>query len=664
VEAPAHKSIRAICLLLAASALGGCLERKLKPLNPCLVSGVVADIRVDNIDKVDILFMVDNSGSMREEQASLRKEFPKLIQTLTTGMRPDGSKFSAARDLHLGVVSSDMGLVGIPDIAGCENGFGDDGIMLNTPNREISGCQASYPRFLSYLSGTNDPMQTATDFACIASLGTEGCGYEQQLESVLKALWPSVDIDPKTGNPIEPNRIQFLRDSNGFGALGHGDQENVGFMRNDPTQGLSLLAIILVTDEEDCSSGTTEHFLPAKYLDPSDPRVMQDPNLRCFHNKGNLYPLERYIDGYKHLRPGNENLVIFGAIVGVPPELVETADYAAVNWKKDTERDAFYQRILDDPQMQERPDPTRTPEQGGNLIPSCNVTGRGVAYPPRRIVEVARGFGENGAVFSICQEDLGPAVDAIIALIAERLGTVCLPRPLVRNSGGMVECNVVWELPRAGTGGPMVPTECGGAGFEFLLPVDEDREATTKEGNAVCKVAQMAVLDGQVRPADNGGQMFNEGWYYDDFSAELAEDCRAEMPQRVTFTTRARPPTGTVVKLECLNETQSLAQNRTDVATSIEQPTIGDACESVQRNSQTLRDDDACAVQLANGEMDRAMFCHPRDKVCVLGCDTTADCPAAWVCDDRPQTLADTVKPGRENGSAICVNPTCGDGTE
>ena len=50
--------------MVVAGLLGGCLDRELKPLNPCLVSGVVAEIAVTNIDKVDLLFVVDNSGSM------------------------------------------------------------------------------------------------------------------------------------------------------------------------------------------------------------------------------------------------------------------------------------------------------------------------------------------------------------------------------------------------------------------------------------------------------------------------------------------------------------------------------------------------------------------------------------------------------------------------
>jgi hypothetical protein len=659
MKARARVLIPVLSLVLAAGLLGGCLKRKLKPLNPCLVSGVVAEIAVTNIDKVDLLFMVDNSGSMREEQESLREEFPKIISVLTTGMRSNGMPFPPAKDLHLGVVSSDMGLVGIQGIMNCDN-QGDDGIMLNTPSPEVSGCQASYPRFLSYVAGVNEVAQTSTDFACIASLGTEGCGFEQQLEAVLKALWPSVDIDPATGNPMEPNRILFLADSNGFGQLGHGDTDNAGFLRNDPAVGLSLIAIIMVTDEEDCSSKNTIHFIPNPL--PDDPLAMQALNLRCFYNKTNLYPLERYINGYKALRPGNEKLVIFGAIVGVPPDLVTPEDYANVDWADDAARESFYATILNDDRMQEVPDPNAS-MQGGNLQPSCQ-NDRGRAYPPRRIVEVARGFGTNGTIHSICQEDLGPAVDAIIDVIAKQLGAVCLPRPLVRNSDGLVGCNVVWELPPAGMAGAMTPTQCGLPGFEFLLPPVEGREAVTDRGGAVCRVAQMRVANDMYEPTETDGVMFDEGWYYDDFSDQVLTECTAyETKQRVAFTPNAKPPTGVTVKLECLNETQSLAQNRVDILSGVEQPKIGDPCEEVMRNGMTLRGNEACLVRLANGMNDDSMICHPDLNVCVQTCSTGIDCPAAWVCDSRPETLAATSESG-ENGPAICVNPTCGDSSD
>ena len=47
--------------------------------------------------------------------------------------------------------------------------------------------------------------------------------------------------------------------------------------------GLSVIAIILVSDEEDCSSTNTIHFIPNPL--PDDPLAMQDLNLRCFFNR-------------------------------------------------------------------------------------------------------------------------------------------------------------------------------------------------------------------------------------------------------------------------------------------------------------------------------------------------------------------------------------------
>ena len=64
-------SVMFVAVAVGAVLLSGCMDRKLKALNPCLVSGVVAEIAVTNIDKIDMLFMVDNSNSMKEEQDAL-----------------------------------------------------------------------------------------------------------------------------------------------------------------------------------------------------------------------------------------------------------------------------------------------------------------------------------------------------------------------------------------------------------------------------------------------------------------------------------------------------------------------------------------------------------------------------------------------------------------
>jgi hypothetical protein len=294
--------------------------------------------------------------------------------------------------------------------------------------------------------------------------------------------------------------------------------------------------------------------------------------------------------------------------------------------------------------------------EGGNLRTSCN-TASGKAYPPRRIVEVARQLGENGIVQSICQSDFTPALDTIIELIATKIGAMCVPRPLIRTSSGKVSCSMLWELPAPSLATPAgTPTQCGSPGWEFLLPSDKP---PTSNGGVVCEVAQLAVhgSDGarSYVATDQDGQHFTEGWYYDDFSERLAKDCPAHARHALAFSSNGAPPTGVVVKLECRNEVQTYDAHRTDAAPNRTRPAIGTPCEEVSRNGQTLRGHEACAIELANGTTDRSMFCHPELNVCVLGCSTTADCPPAWVCDDRESTLLSTA------GANICVNPTCGD---
>jgi hypothetical protein len=104
----------------------------------------------------------------------------------------------------------------------------------------------------------------------------------------------------------------------------------------------------------------------------------------------------------------------------VPADLVSSERLDAFDYEDADAREAFYDELLADPRMQSQVDPGRTPEQGGNLLPSCDTDGV-VAYPPRRLVQVARGFGQNGIVQSLCQSDYGEAVGRILQRIAERM---------------------------------------------------------------------------------------------------------------------------------------------------------------------------------------------------------------------------------------------------
>jgi hypothetical protein len=353
---------------------------------------------------VDMLFVIDTSSSMMQEQASLAEEFPRLMRKLTTGDHDeDGeAEYEPVRDLHLGVVSTNLG-TGETYIGNC-GGSGDSGRLLHTPS--AMGCDRTFPTFLEYKAESGDPAQVATDFACLAQLGIMGCGFEQPLESALQALWPSSDP-----------QIRFLSDTD-EASYGRGDRDNAGFLRNDP-KSPATLAIVVVTDEDDCSSFDPWLWQIDDTVPADDPRSASQLNLRCFHSPDSMYDLNRYAIGYRALHGWTGARVLFAAIVGVPVDLVDQIALADVDWNDDAEREAHYDKILGDARMQEVPREA-TPGSGvlTELTPSCE-SDNGLAWPPRRIVSLAREFGPNSLVQSICGDNLGPPIDIIIRRVLE-----------------------------------------------------------------------------------------------------------------------------------------------------------------------------------------------------------------------------------------------------
>ncbi len=456
---------------------GGCIEREGRPVNPCTQVTVAQTIQVNNVDKVDLLFMVDNSNSMTEEQASLAAEFPDLIQILTSGDfdldgdLDDEDDFEAVNDLNVGIVTSDMGVLGAPGVPTCGRAaFGDDGVLRTQGRTDIAGCSATYPGILNFRAGSGvTPTAFAQDVSCVANVGIGGCGFEQQLESVLKAVtpraltnWTSPDF-VAIGTPGAPRGLErpFFRMSEP-----HGDGLNNGFARPN-----SVLALIPVTDEEDCSAFDGELFNPMSAVYGAT-----DLNLRCFvHGEQAQHPVERYTNGFLQLRerPG---LLIYAPIVGVPLDLAQQ-DGQPINW------DALVSNNPDlrDDRMEERVDPTMM----NRLTPSCNVEGRGFAFPPVRIVRVAQQLEAAGAgvtVQSICQESFRGALTEIIRQIKSALGAACLPRPLNVEADGRVDCDVLVLQPE---GQPC--NEAAG-----LTPkLDEAMQPITEDGRSLCVMEQL-----------------------------------------------------------------------------------------------------------------------------------------------------------------------------
>ena len=332
-------------------------------------------------DGVDFLFMVDNSNSMQEEQANLARELNRMVAVLASGdLDADGEEdFEPISSIRLGVINADMGTGGFVIETCTESNFGDDGVLRTRGNTARPGCMGTYPKFLDFTAGSTSIDAFAQDATCVAAMGINGCGFEQPLEAILKALTPGT------------SEIRF-----GSGTVGHADGANAGFLRPS-----ALLAIVALTDEDDCSARDPDLY------NRSSVRFPGDLNLRCFSHPEALHPIERFVDGLLAVRAA-PNLV-FANIVGVPPELVSGGV------------EADYDAILADPAMQERIDPG-VPTR---LVPSCNRPGTGLAFPPVRMLRVGQELDARGVettVQSICQDNFSGALNGVLRAIAARAG--------------------------------------------------------------------------------------------------------------------------------------------------------------------------------------------------------------------------------------------------
>ncbi|MEM9074048.1 MAG: hypothetical protein AAGE52_36485 [Myxococcota bacterium] len=323
---------------------------------------------------VDLLLMIDNSASMMEEQAAFAATLPHLIRALQSGdIDEDGTpEFPGAASIQVGVITSDLG-TGAASVPTCDAGpRGDDGIL------QTEGCGRTFPDFLLFQDG--DPGAFAADVGCLATTGTDGCGFERQLDAILKSVTPSSSATTFDGTS------------------GHADGANTGFVRRD-----ALLAIIALTDEEDCSASDTDLY------NASSSVYVGDLNLRCFQFPEAVHPVSRYVNGLIEVK-GAADRVVYAAIAGIPPGL-EGQSWAA---------------ILADPDMAETVDPAMPTR----LRPSCSSP-RGLAFPPRRFVELGRNLdaaGGSASAHSICNADLRPAVDGFLTTLGARLQAGVCPR--------------------------------------------------------------------------------------------------------------------------------------------------------------------------------------------------------------------------------------------
>jgi hypothetical protein len=327
---------------------------------------------------IDIVFMIDDSRSMREEQENLRRNFPAFTRVLKN--LPQGLP-----NVHIGVVSSDLGTGRFDNVAGCLDG-NDHGRFQNAA---LGGnCAGPDDAYISAVGGKHN-FEGDIDqvFACIAPLGAVGCGFEHQLQSVRAALDP--DLMPP---------------------------ENRGFLRDE-----AVLAIVLLTDEDDCSApDDTTLFDPGqeRVSDPlgpvssyrcnefghlcngqRPPRTPASDLVDCTSAEdGRLIRISELVEFFKTLK-ANSNDVMVAAVAGPP------TPYSVV--------------------VEPLPGGGANSPAVPQVAPSCE-SANGNAAPAVRIQEFVNAFGNNGTFLSICADDFTPVMTRIGEEVARRASLECM----------------------------------------------------------------------------------------------------------------------------------------------------------------------------------------------------------------------------------------------
>ncbi|MCC6751782.1 MAG: hypothetical protein IT371_29285 [Deltaproteobacteria bacterium] len=250
--------------------------------------------------QIDLLVVADNSSSTDELRDTLAMHLPALLDAL-------GKDAADLPDLRLGVVTADLG-AGPYRLGTCERVGGDGGKLRPPASRQ--GCpklEAPYVELVAGKSNVPGPEpeleKLAQAFRCQLALGNGGCEFEQPLEAARRALDPARRVNP-------------------------------GFLRPG-----ALLAVLFVTDEDDCSAAKTELYrpVPAGLTDPLGPLS----GFRCFefgiwcdvNDRSKIGPrhgcrpvgdwlvaIAEYESFFRQLKPPGRLLL---AAVAGPPEPVE-----------------------------------------------------------------------------------------------------------------------------------------------------------------------------------------------------------------------------------------------------------------------------------------------------------------------------------------------------
>lgn len=321
-------ALAGLTVVVGGGALtAGCLDRPVVQAVPRTSNVYVDEIRQTSVDKIDLLFMIDNSISMADKQAILAEAVPLLMQRLITPICvrpcteanctdqqkkdgvpvnanapncPAGSspEFPPIKDIHVGVITSSMGAhgaAGSKDV--CQLPSDDDhahllGDIRNTRDMITPALQPYDANgFLKWDTtnnkytppGESNAATFNTKFTdMVRAAGEHGCGFEASLEAWYRFL---VDPEPPASIVVAGEKAGPATDAMGQPLLdGTVLAQRKAFLRSD-----SLVAVVMLSDENDCSIQDAGYgYLIARSgsMYRSTSQCLANPNDKCCQSCG------------------------------------------------------------------------------------------------------------------------------------------------------------------------------------------------------------------------------------------------------------------------------------------------------------------------------------------------------------------------------------------
>jgi hypothetical protein len=278
-------------LLAALAALPGCACDTVPPdaVQDCEASAVLPDVV-----QTDILFVIDDSGSMSQEQANLRDNLAAFIDALVAS--------PVENDFRIGVTSTSV----------------EDFTATNGPTRQAYSTGVPYPDgalvAVDQASGTVTPgdlVFSTTAYPATGGWGgarllDKGDGSAATLAALARDFKANVLLGTGGSGKEQPFRAARLALSDRLA------DANAGFLRPG-----ARLAIIIVTDEDDCS-------------DTADPqRSISNGQCHALDRKAATPPLMDPVEDFASFLfgpiDGELRDVVVGVIAGFGPSPTDPA---------------------------------------------------------------------------------------------------------------------------------------------------------------------------------------------------------------------------------------------------------------------------------------------------------------------------------------------------